>query len=130
VLSVESREFAWGMFNFEKLNVWQRAEEFVGLIYRLTRNFLAEECFGLTDQIRRAANSISSNGAEGSARSPADFTQFIGYASGSLYEIVAQATIARDKSFLNDDGYAPLYREADEISRMPSGLRKSLEQPG
>lgn len=117
------------MFNFEKLNVWQRTVQFAGLIYRLTRNFPAEERFGLTNQIRRAANSISSNVAEGSARPPADFAKFIGYASGSLYEVVTQATIARNEGFLNDDDYAPLYREADEISRMLSGLRKSLEQP-
>jgi four helix bundle protein len=115
------------MFNFEKLDVWHKTIAFAGLIYRVSKSFPADERFGLTNQIRRAAVSISSNIAEGSARSPADFAKFIGYASGSAYEVVTQATIARNEGILSLVDYAQLYRDADEISRMLSGLRKSLE---
>ena len=115
------------MFNFEKLEVWKRAVLFAGLVYRLTKTFPPDERFGLTNQIRRAAASVASNIAEGSARPPADFAKFIGYASGSVCEVVTQATIARNEGFLRSDGYAQVYRDADEISRMLSGLRKSLE---
>jgi len=115
------------MFNFEKLEVWQKSILFAGLVYRLTKPFPPDERFGLTNQIRRAANSISSNVAEGSARPPADFAKFIGYATGSLYEVVTQATIARNEGFLAPADHSQLYRDAEEISRMLSGLRKSLE---
>jgi four helix bundle protein len=115
------------MFNFEKLEVWQKAIAFAGLVYRLTKTFPADERFGLTNQIRRAANSVSSNIAEGSARPPADFARFIGYASGSVYEVVTQAMIARNEGMISSVDHAQLYRDADEISRMLSGLRKSLE---
>ena len=47
------------MFNFEKLDVWQKAIEFAGLVYTDTRRFPTEERFGLTTQLRRAAVSIS-----------------------------------------------------------------------
>ena len=114
------------MFNFEKLDVWQKAITYAGLVYRLTRTFPREEQFGLTNQIRRAANSISSNIAEGSARPPADFAKFLGYATGSLYEVVTQATIARNEGFLTPTDYQQLYADADEVSRMLSGLRRSL----
>ena len=56
------------MFNFEKLEVWQKAIDFADLVYTTTRNFPAEERFGLTNQMRRAAVSISSNIAEGCSR--------------------------------------------------------------
>jgi len=54
------------MFNFEKLDVWQKAIDFANLVYATTQTFPADERFGLTNQMRRAAVSISSNIAEGS----------------------------------------------------------------
>jgi hypothetical protein len=57
------------MFNFEKLEVWQDAIDFADLVYSITRMFPDGERFGLTNQMRRAAVSISSNVAEGSSRS-------------------------------------------------------------
>ena len=65
------------MFNLEKLDVWQKAIDFADLVYSSTRTFPSGERFGLTNQIRRAAVSISSNIAEGSARiSDTDFARF------------------------------------------------------
>jgi hypothetical protein len=43
------------MFNFEKLETWQKAIHFADLVYRQTRAFPDEERFGLTSQMRRAA---------------------------------------------------------------------------
>ena len=115
------------MFNFEKLEVWRKSVTFAGLVYRLTKGFPSDERFGLTNQIRRAATSISSNIAEGSARPPADYAKFLGYASGSLYEVVTQAIIARNEGHLPTADYEQIYHDAEEISRMLSGLRKSLK---
>ena len=42
------------MFNFEKLDVWQKAIGFADLVYNHTRHFPADERFGLTNQMRRA----------------------------------------------------------------------------
>jgi four helix bundle protein len=114
------------MFKFEKLAVWQKSLDFADLIYAETRVFPSDERFGLTNQIRRAAASIASNIAEGSARSDADFARFVGYASGSLYEVVTQSFIAHRQKFLSDTSFARIYTDADEISRMLSGLRGSL----
>ena len=114
------------MFNFEKLEVWHKAITFADLVYRVTRSFPTDERFGLTHQLRRAAVSISSNVAEGSARSSADFAKFIGSAAGSPYEVVTQATVAREQGFVGGDDDARVYAGAEEIVRMLSGLRKSL----
>jgi len=115
------------MFNFEKLDVWQKAIEFADLIYSNTRAFPAEERFGLTNQLRRAAVSISSNIAEGSSRSSkSDFGRFTEIAAGSVFEAVSRAFIARRQSLLSEDQFRKIYTDAEELSRMLSGLRKSL----
>src|SRR5438477_4443113 len=115
------------MFNFDKLDVWQKAIDFADLIYNHTRHFPADERFGLTNQMRRAAVSISSNIAEGTSRlSQTDYARFIEIATGSVIEAVSHAFIGRRQRFLNVQGFRSLYAAADEIGRMLSGLRKSL----
>jgi four helix bundle protein len=116
------------MFNFEKLAVWQKSVAFAGDIYRVSRTFPPAERFSLTDQIRRAATSVAANVAEGSARSRGDFARFVGYAAGSLYEVVTQSTIAFNIRILSEADFRRIYANAEEIGRMLSGLRKSLEE--
>ena len=115
------------MFNFEKLYVWKKSIELADRIYSRTRAFPAEERFGLTNQLRRAAVSVSSNIAEGSSRnSKVDFTRFIEIGTGSIFELASQIFIARRQGFLSEENFQELYRDAQEIGRMLSGLRKSL----
>ena len=115
------------MFNFEKLEVWHKALDLADLVSSDTRSFPTDERFGLTNQMRRAAVSISSNIAEGSSRSSkTDSARFIEISTGSLFEVVSQAFIARRQGFLSDDQFQKLYQIAEEQSRMQSGLRKSL----
>jgi four helix bundle protein len=115
------------MFNFEKLDVWQKAIDFADLVYDETRAFPGEERVGLTNQLRRAAVSISSNIAEGFSRSSKnDFARFTEIAAGSVFETVSQAFIARRQNFLGEDQFQKIYADAEELSRMLSGLRKSL----
>ena len=118
------------MFNFEKLDVWHKAIDFADLVYSLTRSFPADERFGLTNQMRRAAVSISSNIAEGTSRtSRTDYGRFIEIATGSVFEVVSQATIGRRQGWISEADYKKLYEADEEQSRMLSGLRRSLE-PG
>jgi len=115
------------MFPFEKLEVWQKAIDFADRVYRLSRAFPDDERFGLTSQMRRAAVSIASNIAEGSARySRDDFARFIEIAMGSLFEVVTQATIGRRQGFLSESDHRQLYEAAETQGRMLSGLRRSL----
>jgi four helix bundle protein len=118
------------MFNFEKLEVWQEAIDFANLIYNETQTFPSEERFGLTSQMRRAAVSISSNIAEGSSRSSrTDFARFAEIATGSVFEAVSQSFIARRQNFFTEDQFRNVYTDAEQLSRMLSGLQKSLILP-
>jgi four helix bundle protein len=117
------------MFRFEKLDVWQRAIDHAGLIYDVTRAFPSDDRFGLTNQMRRAAVSISSNIAEGSGRtSDVDFAHFVEYGYSSLMEVVSQSTIALNQTFLAQGPFERIYRESEELARMLSGLRATLLQ--
>jgi four helix bundle protein len=76
----------------------------VEAIYRITSSFPTDERFGLTSQLRRAAVSVPSNIAEGSARrTRAELLQFLYVARGSLAEIETQIQIARRLSYLAAD---------------------------
>jgi four helix bundle protein len=114
------------MFNFEKLETWKRAIEFAGLIYRSTKSFPADERFGLTNQMRRAAVSVSSNLAEGSSRSSKiDYARFVEIATGSLFEVVSQSCIAQQQGFPQRIGFPshpPRGRRTRSNAERPSQL--------
>jgi four helix bundle protein len=115
------------MFNFEKLDVWQKAIALADVIYNETRSFPADERFGLTNQMRRSVISVSSNIAEGSSRSSKnDFARFVEIGTGSVFELVSQAFIAQRQTFLDEKSFQAIYIDAEEIGRMLSGLRNSL----
>lgn len=115
------------MFNFEKLDVWNEAIEFADQIYRITRTFPADERFGLTAQMRRAAVSVSSNIAEGSSRSSRnDFGRFVEIATGSVFEVVSQSFISQRQGFLAPEDFQKIYTIAEKQGKMLSGLRRSL----
>jgi four helix bundle protein len=115
------------MFNFEKLEVWKKAIEFADFVYAVTRTFPDDERFGLTNQMRRAAVSISSNIAEGTSRhSREDYGRFLEIAAGSVFEVVSQSFIAQRQAYLSDEDRQRLYTAAEEQSKMLSGLRRSL----
>lgn len=69
------------MFKFERLTVWQKALELSVQIHETTRKFPREELYILTSQIKRAADSVGLNIAEGSTgQTNTEFKHFLGYA--------------------------------------------------
>ena len=97
--------------------MWRKAIDFADLVYAATRSFPDDERFGLRNQMRRAAVSVSSNIAEGSGRtSKKDFARFVELAYGSLMEIVSQLEIA---SKMKSRGITVVY----DISNLKSAIR-------
>jgi len=114
--------------SFEEINAWKKGHSLVLDIYQITG--LSKELkndFGLRDQLRRAAVSITSNIAEGHERnSKKDFARFLNMAKGSAAEVRNQILIARDLKYISDQDYMRLHSELIEIGSMLSGLRKYL----
>ena len=114
-------------FKFEKLLVWQKAMEISYEIHELTRPFPKEELFILTSQIKRAADSISLNIAEGStSQSNPEFKKFLGYSLRSGVEVVGCLYLGRKRKIIKEEDFKRLYSEIEEVLRMIQGLKKTL----
>lgn len=122
--------WGWALFNFEKLAVWQKAIAYADELYEATEQFPDRERFGLTNQLRRAAVSVSSNIAEGNSRSSGrEYSRFLEIAYGSLMETISQLYISRRREFIGEASFDSLYSAAQELARMLSGLRNSINAP-
>lgn len=112
-------------FRFEKLNVWHRAIDYYVRICEVSEGFPRIEHWGLRQQLRASALSISLNIAEACGRKTrADFARFIDIARGSLFETVSNLYASRKREFIQETVYFELYREGEEISKMLAGLKR------
>lgn len=113
-------------FNFENLRVYQDSIEFIKELYALTLKFPKSETYGLISQIRRAAISVVSNIAEGSAKSKADFKRFLDIARGSVFECFAQLRIAKELKYLDAKNYKNFYQKTLILSKQIMALKNAL----
>ncbi|XAL98617.1 four helix bundle protein [Phycisphaeraceae bacterium D3-23] len=112
---------------YEDLVVWQKAYELVLQIYTRTKMFPADERFGLTQQMRRAAVSVVSNIAEGfGRRTTADFLRFLDMSRGSVNELETQTRIAIGLKYIEPD--EQLRQLIGDVERLLAGLIRSLER--
>ena len=110
---------------FTDLNTWKRAHELVLLVYKISRNFPKDEQFGLTNQIRRAVVSVSSNIAEGFSRnSYKEKAQFYSMALGSLTEVQNQIIIAHDLLYITTMEFDETQSLSVTTSKLLNGLIK------
>lgn len=111
--------------SFEDLTVWQKAHQMVLGVYRITRGFPAEERYGLSSQMRRAAVSVPANLAEGfKKRGVRDKLNFYNIAQGSLEELRYYLILAKDLGYVADN--REMVKTAEEVARMLHGLIKSV----
>lgn len=112
--------------SFTDLLAWKKAHALVIKTYLITKKFPKDELFSLTNQMRRAAVSVTSNIAEGFGRNTAkDKSQFYAIAKGSVFEIQSQYLIARDLEYITKDDYIKIENDCVEIQKIISGLLKS-----
>lgn len=114
-------------FKFEKLKVWQKALDLADEVDKITKTFPKEEVYVLTSQVKRAADSISMNIAEGSTgQSNAEFRRFLTYALRSDIEVVNCLHLAIRRGYINNEIFQKHYQSCEEILVMISALIKSL----
>ena len=113
------------MFDFEKLDVYQKAKAFNGEI----RLFIKHSKLDPTskDQLRRAAFSIVLNIAEGSGRfSSADRRNFFIISRSSVFECIAILDVLKDESVLDVKHFELFYSAAEQLSKMLYAMIKNL----
>ncbi|MEM6285226.1 MAG: four helix bundle protein [Chloroflexota bacterium] len=107
------------MRDFRSLKVWEKSHQLTLNVYRSTQNFPADERFGLTSQIRRAASSIPANIAEGCGRNTErELAQFMQISMGSASELEYHLLLSRDLKYLNEQDYQALNDATVEVKRM------------
>jgi four helix bundle protein len=117
-------------YGFEKLSVWQNARKLSKDVYIISGSFPADEKFGLVSQMRRAIISVSSNIAEGSARSTnKDQVHFYTMAYGSILELLNQTIVAFDLEFINESNYFGIRASIEQITNQLNALQKSINNP-
>lgn len=117
--------------NFREYPVWKEAVDYATFVYEVTGKLPWFEKKGLCDQLQRAAVSISSNIAEGAARSSdAEFTHFLDYALGSAFEVETQLLIAKNIGYMDETQYEELLSKLASIERQLNGLISSIRKKG
>jgi four helix bundle protein len=114
---------------YEKLIAWQEAYALCLMIYRITKTFPADERFGLTSQIRRAASSVPINIAEGNVkRSSKEKIQFFRIAQGSLEETHCESRLAKDVGYLKEEDFLSIDQQIHKTSYLLTQLTDSFEK--
>ena len=116
-------------FKFEKLVIWQLAIEMANSIHLMTRNFPKEEIFSLTSQIKRAADSVALNIAEGSTgQSNLEQQRFLGYAQRSGLEVVSALYLSIKREYITKEIFEIRYIELDNLVRKIQAFKNSLNK--
>jgi four helix bundle protein len=114
-------------FKFEELKVWDISLNLCNQIDLLTQNFPKKEQFSLTNQIKRAADSVNLNIAEGCiGNSNAEQARFINYSLRSGYEVVTCLFIAQRRGYIDEKEFKKLYEEYEQLCKMLTKLKSSL----
>ena len=115
--------------SFTDLNAWKEGHLLVLKIYKMTKLLPSDEKFGLTNQIQRAAVSITSNIAEGFSRnSNKEKIQFYYTALGSLTEVQNQLLISKDLGYINLALFKEISFQTVVVSKLINGLIKSIKK--
>jgi len=114
-------------FQFEKLKVWNEALRLAGEVAKLPKIFPKDELFVLTAQMKRAADSVVLNIAEGSTlQSKSEFKRFLVIANRSALEVVACFYLARERKLIPQEIFEKYYSEYENLIKSIKALIKSL----
>lgn len=118
------------MEGLNRLQVYQKAQELVKLVYRIVLPSLPiEEKYNLASQIRRAAVSVPANIAEGFGRYYYQETiRFCYLACGSLLELSSHIEVALDQSYISSQNKTQIDKSLEDVLRLIHGYIKYLKK--
>lgn len=114
--------------DFRDMPVWQKAFELLQEIYKIIKTFPDEEKYSLTSDLRRAANSVVHNIAEGYGRFEAkDKTRFYKISRGSAFETMSQILVAESENYITSEKTQNLITKYKKVTEELSALIRSIE---
>jgi four helix bundle protein len=127
--SQKTEDRRYGKFKFEKLLVWQRAMDLGEDINQVSLKLPKEETYNLAQQIRRAADSVALNIAEGAVgQTGPEFRKFLNYAIRSLAETVSCLHKIKRRDYISEDTFRHFYEGCFNLMNMLIGLKRSIGQ--
>lgn len=124
--SIKSKVKLMTIEKFEDIIAWQKSKDLTFSIYNKFKNC---RDFGFKDQIQRAVVSIMNNIAEGfERRGDKEFKHFLFIAKGSCGEVRSMLYLALEFRYLSKDDFNKFYNLSLEISKLLSGLIKTLDK--
>lgn len=113
--------------SFEDLIVWQKSQDLAVSVYKITKDFPKDELFSITNQLRRAASSISANIAEGFGRQTnKDKTHFYVMAYGSLLEVKNFLYLSNRLEYLSDQDLEALLIQCTDCQKLINASKRAL----
>ncbi|WP_307758557.1 four helix bundle protein [uncultured Mediterranea sp.] len=114
--------------SFKDLIAWQKAHEFVLLVYKFTNTFPSHERFGLMSQFQRAAVSIAANIAEGYKKTgKSDKLRLMNVAQGSLEECRYYILLSKDLKYITEEISSILTERIENVSRLLNAYCKAVQ---
>lgn len=111
------------MKDFTELDVWIKAKDLAGSVYKVSEKFPPKENYRLIDQICRASISVPSNIAEGIGRNTVkEKTHFLYIARGSAFEVETQLHIAFDLGYISEEELRTLKSEVVTVKKLINGF--------
>lgn len=114
-------------YSFEKLEVWNLSIALTAEVYKYTDEYPRREIFGVTNQLRRAVNSVSANIAEGSSRiGNRDRARFFEIAYSSLIEVLNFLIVSEKLGYLATANLIAIRLEVEELTNKLNAYYKKI----
>src|SRR5688572_4457085 len=115
--------------DFTSTPIWQKSLHLLIHIYQLSKKFPPDERFSITSDLRRSANSVLHNFAEGYGRfGNKDKSRFYKISRGSAYEAISQISVSYHLNYISKqdkdlliEGYKEIILEEDKLIKAVEG---------
>lgn len=111
------------------MDVWKQSHALTISVYQLTQLFPKEERYGVIDQLRRTASSVSANIAEGFGRYHfKDKQRFYYTARASAAEVQNFIWLSTDLDYVTKEIAREVFRKTTDVKKLINGLIRSIEK--
>ncbi len=122
-----NQETGFSSFDFESLELYKKSLDYIDFVYYITNSFPIEEQFGLSGQLKRAANSIALNIGEGYGESVLLGLRYMRIVRGSIRECLVCSTVGFRRNWITNEDYNLSRKKLTELSKLAAGYVKYLK---
>lgn len=115
-------------FRFQDFEIWKRAGDIAWRLFRVADNLDTKHLYRFAEQLRAATLSMPNNIAEGSGSySNQEFRHFLNIARRSVFECASMLLLFAADGFVDAPAKQEILTELEQLSKMISGFRNSLQ---